>query len=88
MLDSEQDEIKRYLHGRYIGPTKAIWRLFEFSTHGEEPHVMHLALHLPNEQPIYFSEREDPAILHQRMDSSLTTLIAYFKFNSNRADGR
>ena len=88
MLDSEQDEIKRYLQSRYIGPTEAIWSQFEFSRHGEEPPVMHLTLHLPNEQPIYFTEREDPAILPQRMDSSLTTLIAYFKYNSERADGR
>jgi len=87
-LDSEHDDIKRYLHGRYIGPTEAIWRLFEFSTHGEEPPVMHLALHLPNEQPIYFSEPEDRALLRQRMDSALTTLIAYFKYNSEKADGR
>jgi len=65
-----------------------MWRLFEFPTHGEEPAVMHLTLHLANKQPIYFSEREDPAILGQRMDNSLTTLIAYFKYNSQRADGR
>ena len=88
ILDSEHDEIKRYLHGRYIGPTEAVWRLFEFSTHGEEPPVMHLALHLPNEQSIYFAEGEDPAILRQRMDSFITTLIAYFRYNSEKADGR
>ena len=48
ILDDEHDEIKGYLHGRYIGPTEAVWRLFKFSIHGEEPPVMHLALHLPN----------------------------------------
>ena len=88
VLDSEHDEIKRYLHGRYIGPTEAIWRLFEFSTHGEEPPVMHLALDLPNQQSIYFAEGEDPTILRQRMDSSLTTLLAYFKYNLAKTDGR
>ena len=88
ILDSEHDEIKRYLNGRYIGPTEAVWRLFEYSTHGEEPPVMHLALHLPDQQAVYFSENEDPVILRQRMDSSLTTLIAYFKYNSEKADGR
>ena len=30
MLDSEHDEIKRYLHGRYIGQTEAVWQLFQF----------------------------------------------------------
>ena len=88
ILDSEHDEIKRYLQGRYIGPTEAVWRLFEFSTHGEEPAVMHLDLHLPNQQAIYFAEWENPAMLRQRMDSSITTLIAYFKYNSEKPDGR
>jgi len=84
ILDSEHDEIKRYLHGQYIGITEAVWRLFEFSTHGEEPPVMHQ----PNQQAIYFAEGENPAGLRQRMDSSITTLIAYFKSNSEKADGR
>ena len=88
VLDSEHDEIKRYLHGGYIGPTVAIWRLFAFSTHGEEPPVMHLALHLPNQQSIYFAEGEDPTILRQQMESSLTTLLAYFKYNLAKAHGR
>jgi len=88
ILDDEHDEIKRYLHGRYIGPTEAVWRLFEFSTHGEEPPVMHLALHLPNEQPIYFWREDDPAILRQHLDDSSSTLLAYFKYNFEKADGR
>jgi len=88
VVDSEHNEIKRYLHGRYIGPTEAIRRLFEFSTHGEEPLVMHLALHLPNHPSIYLAEGEDLTILRQRMDSSLTTQLAYFKYNLAKADGR
>jgi hypothetical protein len=87
-LDSEHDEIKRYLHGRYIGPTEAVWRLFEFSTHEEQPPVTHLALHLPGEQPVYFSEQEGPDVLRQHMDNSVTTLLAYFKYNAENADGR
>jgi len=54
IIESDRDEIKRYLHGRYIGRTEAVWRLFEYSTHGEEPPVMHLQLHLPDQHPIYF----------------------------------
>ena len=38
---------------------------------------MHHAQHLPHEQPIYFSERNNPALLHQRMDSTLTPLYVY-----------
>jgi len=49
ILESEHDEIKRHLHGRYIGPTEAVWRLFEFSTHEELPPVTTLMLHLPGQ---------------------------------------
>jgi len=63
ILELDQDEIKPYLHGRYIGPTEAVWCLFEYSTHGEEPPVMHLQLHLPDQQPISVSANEDPVIL-------------------------
>ena len=87
ILDSEHDEIKRHLHGRYIGPTEAVWRLFEFDTHDEQPPVIHLALHLPGEQAIYFTEGEDPDQLRERMDTSITTLLAYFSYNLQNADG-
>ena len=29
-LRNENDEIERYLTSRYIGPTEAVWRLFEY----------------------------------------------------------
>ena len=58
-VDSEHDEIKRHLHGHYIGPTEAIWHLFAYGMHEEKPPVTHLALYLPGQQPIYFSEHAD-----------------------------
>ena len=87
-VDSEHDEIKRYLHGRYIGPTEAVWRLFEFGTHDEQPPVIHLDLHLPGQQAVYFSEHENPVLLRERMDNSVTTLQAYFTYNDLNVDGR
>ena len=53
------DEIQRYVQGRYIGQTEAVWRLFEYDTHEESPTVIHLAIHLPGEQPVYFAEGVD-----------------------------
>jgi hypothetical protein len=88
IVDSDHDEIKRHLLGRYIGPTEAVWRLFEFKTHEELPAVTTLQLHLPGQQAVYFSEREDPAAIQARLDRSLTTLLAFFKYNSEKADGR
>ena len=48
-LSDNNDEISKYLHGRYIGPTEAIWRLFEFPVYEEYPPVKHLAVHLPGQ---------------------------------------
>ena len=88
IIDSEHDEVKRHLHCRYIGPTEAVWRLFEFHTHQELPSVIPLALHLPGQQAVYFSEQEASDNLRQRLDMSTTTLLAFFKYNSEREDGR
>ena len=87
-VDSEHDEIKRYLHGRYIGPTEAVWRLFEFGMHQEQPPVTHLALHLPGQQPVYFSEHDDLDQIRAQIEESMTTLMAFFAYNEQNEDGR
>ena len=88
ILESDQDEIQRHLHGRYIGLTEAVWRLFEFKTHQELPVVTTLQLHLPGQQAVYFSESEDPVAIQVRLDRSMTTLLAFFNYNSENVDGR
>jgi len=85
--DPNHDEIKQYLQGRYIGPTEAIWRLFEFGTHEEWPPVTHLALHLPGEQPVYFEPEAGVLALEERMATSSSTLMAFFKYNAENEDG-
>ena len=87
-MDSEHDEVKRHLHGRYIGPTEAVWRLLEFHIHQELPSVIPLALHLPGQQAVYLSEQEASDDLRARLDMSTTTLLAFFKYNSEKEDGR
>ena len=87
-LGNEDDEVQRYLQGRYIGPTEAVWRLFEFGMHEEYPSVMHLAIHLPGEQPVYFHENTSANDLHDRMQSARSTLMAFFDYNALNSDGR
>ncbi|OBZ80812.1 ATP-dependent DNA helicase pif1, partial [Choanephora cucurbitarum] len=50
--------------GRYIGPTEAFARLFEYKMHEEDPTVASLAFHLPNEQPVYFPEDANTPEIH------------------------
>ena len=84
----DADEIKRYLQGRYIGPTKAVWRLFEFAMHEETPPVIHLAIHLPTEQSVYFLEDANSEEICERMETAKSTLIAYFHYNATCDNGR
>ncbi|OBZ86961.1 hypothetical protein A0J61_04986, partial [Choanephora cucurbitarum] len=63
-LSDTRDEINKHLQGRYIGPTEAFARLFEYKMHEEDPTVASLAFHLPNEQPVYFPEDANTPEIH------------------------
>ncbi|SAM09603.1 hypothetical protein [Absidia glauca] len=78
-LSDTNDEIARHLQGRYIGPTEAFGRLFEYKVHDEDPTVTCLALHLPNEQPVYFPEDASAPQIQRILQTSTSMLIAYFK---------
>ena len=86
-LRSEGNEVQRHLHGRYVGPTKAVWRLFEFGMHEEYPAVMHLAIHLSGEQPVCFTDIETAEDLRNRMKSACSTLMAHFQYHTLLSDG-
>ena len=76
------------MQGRYIGPSEAIWRLFEFPVHEEFPPVIQLAVHLPGEQPVYFQPDQSVEEIQQRLKLSYSTLTAFFKYNAEHEDGR
>jgi len=82
------DEIARYLQGRYIGPTEGFWRLFEYPTHQEFPPVQQLAIHLENQHTVYFADNLDPAALAAKAARSCSTLMAYFAYNMDHEDSR
>lgn len=56
--------------------------------HDEYPSVMHLAIYLPGEQPVYFHEGESSEDLHNRTQSARLTLMEFFEYNSLNSDGR
>jgi len=87
-VESEHDEIKRYLRGRYLGPTEAVWRLFQFAMHDEQPPVTHLQLHLPGQQAVYFAGHHDSDHICDLIEGSMTTPMAFFSYNSQNEDGR
>ncbi|CAF4711473.1 unnamed protein product, partial [Rotaria sp. Silwood2] len=52
----EWDEMKAHLDARYVSAPEAAWRLFEFLLHDKSHAIIRLAVHLPNQQPVYFAE--------------------------------
>ena len=86
-VESELNEVTAYLQSRCIGPSEAIWRIFEYQIHEEQPAVIHLKLHLPNKQLITFCDDETPEELQDRLQSSFTTLTAVLKYNDDYSDG-
>lgn len=49
-IQNENDEITSYQSGRYISTSEAVWRMLSYSVHEHFPPVIHLDMHLENEQ--------------------------------------
>ena len=81
-----ENEILTYMNARYTSTTEAFWRIFGFNMSDQYPSVQRLAIHLPNEQQVYFEEGENPAEAAERC--SKTTLTEYFTLNRNHPEAR
>ena len=79
-LQDTNNEVARYLEGRYIGPTEAFARIFEYKMHEESPTVTTLSLHLPNQQPVYLSDNSTKIEIRETLENSTSMLLEYFKY--------
>jgi hypothetical protein len=87
-LSDTVNEIDTYLQGRYIGPTEAFWRIFEYPFHEEDPTVVALPLHLPNQQQVVIPASSSREEVQEILDKSTTMLIAFLQYNKTNTDGR
>jgi hypothetical protein len=87
-LQTPEDEIKRYISGRYIGSSEAVWRLFEFPVHGETPSVKHLPIHLPGGHMVSFDCAAATDHILERIDQQRTLLMAFFDYNAAYLEAR
>lgn len=71
------DEVTRHLQGQYIGPTEAVWRLFEFPMHKEFPPVQELAVHLEGGQIVYFNPKLTKEAVRKKTKAAQSTLMAF-----------
>ena len=78
----EHDEMRTFVDARYVSAPEAAWRLFEFPMHHQSHTIVHLAIHLPNEQKIYFCEGQEEQALHNACDRDMH-LTTWFKLNES-----
>ena len=81
------NKVNKYLQGRYIGPFKAIQRLFKYFIYKEFPPIIQLAVYLPGKQPVYFQLDQSVKEIQQCLKLSYFTLTAFFKYNMEYKDG-
>jgi hypothetical protein len=78
-----RDEIREYQDCRYVSASEAAWRLLAFDMHREQPNVMRLAVHLPDQQTVVFNPDPSPHNPHSGLESvnAKTSLTSWFAFN-------
>jgi hypothetical protein len=75
-----RDELRSFLDARYVSAPEAIWRIFEFKLHDISHAIIRLAVHLPEEQAVYFKHGEELEALEAASHKE-TTLTAWFNLN-------
>ncbi|GFY24708.1 uncharacterized protein TNCV_1017541 [Trichonephila clavipes] len=58
-----RDEVQTFRAGRYVSSNESAWRILGLPLHERHPTLIHLAVHLPNGERIYFTENN----LRERM---------------------
>lgn len=81
-MEDKHDEIQKFVDARYVSAPEACWRLFSFSLHGEWPSHLRLAIHLPNEQNVYYHDNDNLNDILHRAKTKDTTLTGWFEMNS------
>ncbi|CAN0273274.1 unnamed protein product, partial [Scytosiphon promiscuus] len=71
------DEITNFVEARYLGSCEAAWSIFAFPITERFPSVLHLALHEPGGQTVYYGEGQAAARLHSAGKTTLTEFFAY-----------
>nr|XP_047125111.1 uncharacterized protein LOC100214786 [Hydra vulgaris] len=77
----DHDEINTYLNCRFVSAPEALWRIFEYSISDMSHTIIRLQVHLPNNQRVYFNEREERVAIDRAAQRD-THLTAWFKLNA------
>jgi len=76
------DEILKFLEARYVSAHEATWRVFDYHLNRQNHTITRLAVHLENQQQVYFLPGEEAEAL-KKAELSQSTLTAWFELNKN-----
>ncbi|XP_012850131.1 PREDICTED: uncharacterized protein LOC105969906 [Erythranthe guttata] len=76
-----RDEIKMYYDCRYLSACETMWRIFAFEIHYQDPPVIRLSFHLPDNQPLVFNENQSLKSVLERPTARQTMFLAWFEAN-------
>lgn len=74
----------RYIDGRYLSASEAVWRLFGFKVHGRSHPVENLEVHLPRENKVTWSQPLTDSELAEKIEKDVikrSKLLAFFERN-------
>lgn len=81
------DEISTYVDARYVSAPEAAWRIFAKPMHHQTHTIVRLAVHLPNQQTLYFRpDTAQEAVNNVSLTGS--TLTAWFLLNESTPNAR
>ncbi|KAI9128206.1 hypothetical protein K1719_001199 [Acacia pycnantha] len=86
--EANVDEIKQYYNCRYISACEGSWRIFGFNIHHRNPSVERLSFHLPNQQHVIYSNRDDVVELMDKPRVSESQFLAWMEKNKTDAFAR
>ncbi|EHS63282.1 uncharacterized protein PGTG_21498 [Puccinia graminis f. sp. tritici CRL 75-36-700-3] len=87
MRMTEGNETLKFINGRYIGPSEAVYRLLRFPTNERDPAIQRLAVHLDGQHSVYFIDHEGLQRQMETGSAARTTLTEYFRLNRLNAIG-
>lgn len=80
---NRRDEVKQWIQGCDISLSDAVWWIFHFNIHEQNPNVIRLQVHLENHHIVTFNPDEDIDAILQHGATQQTSLTAFFKANAD-----
>ena len=74
------DEILNFIDTRYVSAPESYWRLSELPLHCQSHTIIRLPVHLPNQQPVFFTQGHHKEAV-EKAPTSKTMLTVWFDLN-------